>query len=82
MDESAPAPDFPTQTSIPHPGAIKETTMTVNVIGSFWWLIFPIGFMAIGLVRTVLHDNYRRQKLELLKAYLDQGKTPPAGLDL
>ncbi len=47
----------------------------------FWWLIFPIGFMITGIVRMILRSRYERQKLDLLKSYLDQGKEPPAAFN-
>ena len=47
---------------------------------SFWWLIFPIGGMLMGLVGMIGHYNHRKDTLRILKSYADQGKDPPAGL--
>ena len=47
---------------------------------SFWWLIFPIGGMLMGLVGMIGHYNHRKDALRILKSYADQGKDPPAAL--
>ena len=47
---------------------------------SFWWLIFPIGGMLMGLVGMIGHYNHRKDTLRILKSYADQGKDPPAAL--
>ncbi len=47
---------------------------------SFWWLIFPVGGMLMGLVGMISHYNHRKDTLRILKSYADQGKDPPAGL--
>lgn len=39
----------------------------------YWWLIFPVMFLVTSLVRTLLRNDYRRRKLDLIKSYLDQG---------
>jgi hypothetical protein len=46
----------------------------------FWWLIFPVGFMLIGVFNSYL--GYRRQKdaLSLLKTYAEKGQEPPEAL--
>lgn len=51
-----------------------------NLFYSFWWLIFPIGFMIAGAFNSFL--GYKRQKdaLNLLRAYADKGQEPPAEL--
>lgn len=55
--------------------------MDTSLFTHYWWLIFPVGFMVLGLVRTILRDGYERKKLEVMKAYLDAGKTPPVSLN-
>lgn len=47
---------------------------------SYWWLIFPAMFFVSGIVRMVLHNDYERQRLRILKSYLDQGKEIPEAL--
>ena len=55
--------------------------MDTWIFYQFWWLIFPIGFMITAIVRMVLRSRYERQKLEILKSYLAQGKEPPASFN-
>lgn len=47
---------------------------------SYWWLMFPLGWMLWGGVTSVL--NYFRQKetLKLIRAYAEKGQEPPAAL--
>ena len=45
-----------------------------------WWLIFPAMGIVSGIVRMILHNNYRRRRLEIIKAYADQGKDVPEAL--
>ncbi|MGZ3297872.1 MAG: hypothetical protein ACXU8O_02560 [Asticcacaulis sp.] len=47
---------------------------------SFWWLIFPLGGMFMGLVGMIGHYSHRREALRIIKSYADQGKEPPAAL--
>jgi hypothetical protein len=47
---------------------------------SFWWLIFPVGGMLMGLFAMIGHYNHRKDTLRILKSYADQGKDPPAAL--
>ena len=47
---------------------------------SFWWLIFPVGGMLMGLFAMIGHYNHRKETLRILKSYADQGKEPPAAL--
>jgi len=47
---------------------------------SFWWLIFPVGGMLMGLFGMIGHYNHRKETLRILKSYADQGKEPPAFL--
>ncbi len=46
----------------------------------FWWLIFPLGWMVLALVRTLSCYNYDRERLRILKSYADQGKDVPESL--
>lgn len=47
---------------------------------SFWWLIFPVGWMVACIVRGIMRDNYDRERLRILKSYADQGKDVPEAL--
>lgn len=46
----------------------------------YWWLIFPVFFMVMGVVRLALRNSYEQKKLDLMKAYLDRGQRVPDSL--
>lgn len=46
----------------------------------FWWLIFPVGGMLMGLYAMISEFRHRSEKLNLLKTYVNQGKEPPKAL--
>ncbi len=46
----------------------------------YWWLMFPIGGMLMGVIGMITHYNHRNETLKILKSYVDQGKEPPAAL--
>jgi hypothetical protein len=54
--------------------------MHIWFLWSYWWLIFPIMGCVFGIVRMVLQNDYERQRLRILKSYLDQGKDIPDAL--
>lgn len=47
---------------------------------SYWWLIFPVGGMLMGVFGMISHHHHRTETLRILKSYADQGKEPPAFL--
>lgn len=51
-----------------------------DIFRSYWWLLFPLGFMLIGAFNSFL--TYRRQQetLKLIKTYADKGQEPPPAL--
>ena len=49
-------------------------------IANYWWLAFPIGFMAIGVVRLVVHGDIERKRLDVIKSYVDRGMDVPDAL--
>lgn len=51
-----------------------------QLFASFWWLMFPIGGMMMGVIAMITHYNHRNEMLKILKSYVDQGKDPPASL--
>lgn len=51
-----------------------------DLLNSYWWLIFPIFGMGMGLVGMLGHFRHRSETLKLIKTYADQGKEPPAAL--
>lgn len=51
-----------------------------ELFNSYWWLIFPIFGMGMGLIGMLGHFRQRSETLKLIKYYADQGKEPPAAL--
>ena len=51
-----------------------------DLFNSYWWLIFPLFGMGMGLVGMLGHFRQRSETLKLIKTYADQGKEPPAAL--
>lgn len=51
-----------------------------DLFRSYWWLLFPLGWMIAGGFSSLL--NYRRQKdtLKLIQTYVDKGQEPPESL--
>ncbi|MFT4075366.1 MAG: hypothetical protein QM647_07510 [Asticcacaulis sp.] len=54
--------------------------MLVTLFDHYWWMIFPLGFCVLSLVRSLLRDEENRRTLSLIRSYTDQGKEPPAEL--
>ncbi len=46
----------------------------------FWWLLFPIFGMSMGLIGMLQTESRNQQVMRLIKSYLDQGKEPPPEL--
>lgn len=44
----------------------------------YWWLIFPLFWMAVRIVRLSLGHSHANRALDIIKGYADQGKEPPA----
>lgn len=51
-----------------------------DLFNSYWWLIFPIFGMGMGLIGMLGRFRQRSETLKLIKYYADQGKEPPAAL--
>lgn len=51
-----------------------------DFFGSYWWLLFPIGFFLFGAWDRWLYYRRSRDHLELIKTYAAQGKEPPPEL--
>ena len=49
----------------------------VTLFSAYWWLIFPIMWMLFWFYSASLHYQHRREKLEVLRAYAQQGKDIP-----
>lgn len=52
----------------------------LDFFSAYWWLIFPVGGMLMGVFGMFSHHHHRSETLRLLKSYADQGKEPPAFL--
>jgi len=46
----------------------------------FWWLIFPIFGMFMGILAMITSTLRARQAMGLIKSYVDQGRDPPPEL--
>ena len=46
----------------------------------YWWLLFPLFWMVIGIIRLSLSHSHANRTLDIIKAYADQGKEPPPEL--
>ncbi|NBB53453.1 hypothetical protein GVN24_34820 [Rhizobium sp. CRIBSB] len=51
-----------------------------DLFRSYWWLIFPLGWMVASGFSSLL--NYKRQKdtLKLIQTYAEKGQQPPESL--
>ena len=57
--------------------------MNIHVLWPFWaywWLIFPAMWFVSRIVRMVMHNDYQRERLRIIKSYIDQGKDVPDAL--
>jgi hypothetical protein len=48
-----------------------------QLFAAYWWLIFPIFGMMMGLIGMFQSDRRATRTMDLIKAYVDQGKDPP-----
>jgi hypothetical protein len=46
----------------------------------FWWMIFPLFGMFMGVLGMFMGTWRSRQAMNLIKSYVDQGKEPPPEL--
>ena len=51
-----------------------------TLFARYWWLIFPIMFMVMGIVRMILRNSYEQKKLDLMRTYLERGQPVPDSL--
>jgi len=49
----------------------------VSLFRQFWWLIFPLWWMVLRVVRTFRQQSAQDRALEVLRIYAAQGKEPP-----
>lgn len=70
--------DYLTEGRKDAPG-LEATTME-DLFRSYWWLLFPLAWMAIGGFQSWLSYLRRRDSLRLIRHFADSGKDIPAGL--
>lgn len=51
-----------------------------DFFSSYWWLLFPVGFFVFGAWDRWLAYKRSQDRLDLLRAYTNQGKDPPPEL--
>ena len=51
-----------------------------QLFASYWWLLFPLGGMLMGVFAMFSHHLHRSDTIKLIKSYVDQGKDPPQAL--
>jgi len=51
-----------------------------DLFRDFWWLLFPIFGMGMGIFGMLQTESRNQQVMRLIKSYLDQGKEPPPEL--
>lgn len=49
-----------------------------TLFSHYWWLIFPLFWMAYAMVRLWLRHSRANRSLDVLKSYAEHGKEPPA----
>ncbi len=51
-----------------------------DLFRSYWWLIFPLGWMIAGGFSSLLNYNRQRDTLKLIQTYAEKGQEPPEAL--
>ena len=51
-----------------------------DLFRSYWWLIFPVGWMLWGAFSSLLNYNRQRDTLKLIQTYAEKGQEPPEAL--
>lgn len=54
--------------------------MGYELFRDFWWLLFPVSFMALGAFRAWLNYRSRREVVAALRELAAKGQEPPAAL--
>ncbi len=54
--------------------------MDTYFFSHYWWLIFPIFGMAMGVFGMFNHRRNRVDTINLIKSYVDKGMEPPPAL--
>ena len=48
-----------------------------TLFSRFWWIIFPLFWMAYAMVRLWLRHSRANRTLDIFKSYAEHGKEPP-----
>src|SRR5262249_44981619 len=48
-----------------------------ELFSRFWWLIFPLWWMVLRLIRSLRSTNSQDRALDVLRIYASKGETPP-----
>lgn len=54
--------------------------MAYDLFRDFWWLMFSMGFMALGAFRAWLNYRARREVIDVLRDLAAKGQEPSAAL--
>jgi hypothetical protein len=54
--------------------------MMQDLFRSFWWMVFPLSWIAFGVFQAWLRYRARRDALDVLKSYAQAGREPPPEL--
>lgn len=54
--------------------------MAYDLFRGFWWLMFPMSFMVLGVFRSWLNYRARREVLDVLRDLAAKGQEPSAAL--
>ena len=57
-----------------------DQSTAVHLFTSYWWLVFPIGWMIAGVFGSLFHYRHKSDMLNLIKTYAEKGQEPPAAL--
>jgi hypothetical protein len=49
----------------------------VELFSRFWWLIFPLWWMLVRLIRSLRSTSAQDRALDVLRIYAAKGETPP-----
>lgn len=51
-----------------------------DLFHSYWWLIFPVGYMLIAAYQSLLGYWRQKEMLRLIRTYAEKGQEPPEAL--
>ncbi len=60
--------------------APQERSELYRFATRFWWLIFPIFGMVMGMIAMMQRHKTANRTIDIIKSYADQGKDPPPEL--